>query len=75
MLNRSSTTGPTHYVTIRAAARQLGIGVRPLRRAVNAGLVPAYDLGTAWPRVTLPEVASWIRSTRIGHNRESLERA
>ena len=50
--------------TIPAAARQAGIGVRLLRRAVKHGDIPQYAVG-AWPRVYWRDVLSWIAAQRV----------
>jgi hypothetical protein len=67
--------------TIPTIAREHGLHPKVLRRAVHAGKVPAYDVGTAWPRVRRSEIRTWIASTRISPSshaaarlREVLER-
>ena len=51
------------FLTRPAAARQAGIGLRPLRKATESGEVPLYQIGT-WPRVRWREVLDWIERQR-----------
>jgi excisionase family DNA binding protein len=37
-------------MTLRTAAKRLGIGELPLRRAVRSGEIPTYAIG-GWPRL------------------------
>jgi len=53
------------YVTLPAASRSTGVPVKRIRRAVQRGGVPAFDLDSAWPRVRLRDVIAWIESTRV----------
>lgn len=50
-------------ITVRHAARMLGIGRHVLYRAGEAGELPIYDAG-GWPRVWLSDVAAWLERTR-----------
>jgi excisionase family DNA binding protein len=50
-------------VTVRAAARVLGIGRHLLYRAAEAGELPIYDPG-GWSRVRLSDVLAWLERTR-----------
>ena len=51
-------------LTLPAAARRAGIGVRQIRRAVKCGELPVYQVG-AWLRVRWVEVIRWICSQRV----------
>ncbi len=62
---RDCDSTDTDLGTVPRVAREVGLHPQVLRRAVNAGKVPAYDVGTAWPRVRRSEVRSWIASTRV----------
>lgn len=61
---RCSPTTPPGSIeplrTIPQAARQLGLPVSTLRRAVNAGLVPTYHPFSSRARVRLSEVTAAI---------------
>jgi len=50
-------------VTVREAARVLGIGRHLLYRAAELGELPIYDPG-AWSRVRLSDVLAWLERTR-----------
>ena len=50
-------------VTVREAARALGIGRRLLYRAAERGELAVYDPG-GWSRVRLSDVAAWLERTR-----------
>lgn len=49
------------FITLRGAARALGVGERQLRRAVEAGELATYPIG-AWPRLRVAEVFAWANS-------------
>ena len=51
-------------LTLPAAARRAGLGVRQLRRAVKLGELQSYAIG-AWPRVRWCEVLDWIDRQRV----------
>jgi excisionase family DNA binding protein len=52
-------------VTVREAARVLGIGRQLLYRAAEDGALAIYDPSPGgWSRVRLSDVAAWIESTR-----------
>lgn len=53
------------FLTPREAGHRIGCGDKPIRRAVNAGELPGYQLGTKWVRVYWPEVLAWVRSHRV----------
>jgi excisionase family DNA binding protein len=50
-------------VTVREAARVLGIGRRLIVRAAELGELPIYDPG-GWSRVRMSDVAAWLERTR-----------
>lgn len=50
-------------LTLPAAARRAGVGLRVLRRARERGELPTYQLG-AWPRVRWHDVLLWIAARR-----------
>ena len=50
-------------VTIPVASRRTGLGIRQLRRGIDRGQLPAYDVG-GWPRLRWREVVAWIESQR-----------
>jgi excisionase family DNA binding protein len=49
-------------ITVREAAKRLGIGRHLLYRAAEAGELVVYDPG-AWPRVRLSDVEAWLKRT------------
>ena len=51
-------------LTLPAAARRAGVGVRQLRRAAKRGELPIYSVGT-WPRVRWRDVLRWIGGQRV----------
>ena len=54
------------YFTLPHAAKQLGLPVSTLRRAVNCGLIPSYRPFGQRVRVCLSEVVAVIASSRSG---------
>ncbi len=51
-------------LTLPAAARRAGVGVRQLRRAAKRGELQLYSVG-AWPRVRWRDVLRWIDRQRV----------
>jgi excisionase family DNA binding protein len=52
-------------VTVREAARLLGLGRHLLYRAAEDGALAIYDPSPGgWSRVRLSDVAAWLESTR-----------
>jgi excisionase family DNA binding protein len=51
------------FVTVPAAAREIGVGVDQLRRAVRNGALATYAIG-GWPRLERSELIAWARSQR-----------
>jgi excisionase family DNA binding protein len=47
------------FITVRGAARRAGVGLRQLERAIDAGHLPAYQVG-GWRRVKWTDVTSWL---------------
>jgi hypothetical protein len=59
-----TTTGENvKFLTLPAAARLVGVGVRALYRAGRRGEIPIYDMDS-WPRVRPEDVARWVESRR-----------
>jgi hypothetical protein len=59
-----TTTGKNvKFLTLPAAARLVGIGVRALYRAGRRGEFPIYDVDS-WPRVRPGDIARWVESRR-----------
>lgn len=54
------------YISIQQAAEALGVYVWALRRAVNAGTVPAYQPFNGRKLVRLSEVVAAINASKIG---------
>ncbi len=54
--------------TIPEAARRTGLGLRQLRRAIQAGEVSVYQIGS-WPRVRWRDVVEWIERSRLADRR------
>jgi hypothetical protein len=52
------------FLTLPAAARKAGIGVRLLRRATQLGELSVYQVGN-WPRVRWRDVLRWIDAQRV----------
>ena len=53
------------FVTVPTAARELGLGVDQLRRAVRSGALASYAIG-GWPRLERSELIAWARAQRRG---------
>jgi hypothetical protein len=51
-------------LTLPIAAREAGVGVRQLRRAVAQGKVPVFLIGR-WSRVRWRDVLRWIERQRV----------
>lgn len=64
MAGRIAQNESEQFTTIGKVARDLGIGVRQIRRAVCAGKIPAYGIGS-WKRVRVADVDRWIDSLRL----------
>ena len=60
-------TGPDNtplVMTLPAAARRAGVGVRQLRRARDRGELAVFIIG-GWSRVRWDDVISWITRQRL----------
>ncbi|WP_196108536.1 hypothetical protein [Brucella intermedia] len=53
-------------ITIQRAAEQLGVHVWALRRAINSGVVPAYQPFNGRKLVRLTEVIAAINASKVG---------
>jgi excisionase family DNA binding protein len=51
-------------VTLREAARHLGVGVRAVYRARDQGELVTYQFGTPWCWVRLSEARAWLERHR-----------
>jgi predicted DNA-binding transcriptional regulator AlpA len=60
MMNTSRTQ---QMLTLPAAARRVGVGVRAIYRASRCGELPVYEVDS-WPRVRLQDVTRWLESRR-----------
>jgi hypothetical protein len=58
--------GPEPFLTIKDAAKRLGLPVFKLQRAARAGLFPTYRFQNSRILVRLSEVVARIEATRIG---------
>ena len=58
------------FLTRPNAAKRAGIGLRQIRRAIEAGELPVYDVG-GWPRLRWSEVVAWIEDQRRARGRKS----
>ncbi len=55
----------TELVTVRQAARRLGVAERVLRQAVRSGDLPAFRLGQRTVRLKPPDLDDWIQNRRV----------
>ncbi len=55
----------TDLLSLRQAARSLGIADRALRQAVRSGEVPAYRIGERTLRVKRSDLDDWLKSRRV----------
>ncbi len=55
----------TELVTVRQAARRLGVAERVLRHAVRSGDLPAYRLGQRTVRLKPTDLDDWIQNRRV----------
>jgi len=58
-----ATPAIERLITVREAARMIGVGRHVLYRAGETGDLPIYDAG-GWARVRLSDVVVWIEHTR-----------
>lgn len=52
-------------ISIRKAARELGVAERALRQAVRTGELPAFRLGTRTIRVERGALREWVQGKRV----------
>jgi hypothetical protein len=64
---RRCATRPDHPDpdTANGLARRYRVAPRVIRQAIKKGELPAYYMGTSWPRVFDSDFKAWIRSTRV----------
>ncbi len=55
----------TELVTVRQAARRLGVAERVLRQAVRSGDLPAFRLGQRTVRLKPTDLDDWIQNRRV----------
>lgn len=60
------TLGLEPFMTVQQAAKELGVHVWALRRAVKSGSVPAYQPFNGRKLVRLSEVVAAINASKIG---------
>jgi excisionase family DNA binding protein len=56
------------YLTVYAAARRAGVGVRQLQRARDRGQLPVYRVG-GWQRVRWADVLAFVERHPVTRNR------
>jgi hypothetical protein len=59
----TATRESAKFLTLPAAARLVGVGVRALYRAGRRGEFPIYDVDS-WPRVRPEDIARWVEGRR-----------
>lgn len=52
-------------LSLRAAARELGVAERTIRQAVELGELPAFRLGERTMRVERPTLWNWVRGKQV----------
>lgn len=57
---------PESYLTIKDAAKRIGVPEWKLALLARDGLIPHYAFGTKRKLVRLSEVIAYIESTRVG---------
>jgi DNA (cytosine-5)-methyltransferase 1 len=55
----------TELLSLRQAARRLGVAERVLRHAVRSGDLPAFRLGQRTLRVKPTDLDDWIQNRRV----------
>jgi len=55
----------TDLLSLRQAARRLGVAERVLRQAVRTGALPAFKLGERTLRVKPTDLDDWIQDRRV----------
>lgn len=59
-------SGVEPFLTLQQAAKELGVHLWALRRAVKSGAIPAYQPFNGRKLVRLSEVVSAINASKIG---------
>lgn len=54
------------FLTLQQAAKELGVHIWALRRAINAGTIPAYQPFNGRKLVRLTEVVTAINASKVG---------
>jgi len=62
----NGSSAPEKLINIQTAAKELGVHPWALRRAINAGTIPAYTPFNSRKLVKLSEVVAYIDSCRQG---------
>jgi len=62
----NGSSAPEKLINIQTAAKALGVHPWVLRRAINAGTIPAYTPFNSRKLVKLSEVVAYIDSCRAG---------
>lgn len=62
----NGSSAPEKLINIQTAAKALGVHPWALRRAINAGIIPAYTPFNSRKLVKLSEVVAYIDSCRQG---------
>ena len=57
----------TELMSLRQAARKIGVADRVLRQAVRSGDLPAFRLGQRTVRVKPADLDDWIQNRRVLH--------
>ncbi len=52
-------------VSVTEGARELGIGPRAIRQAIQEGKLPAFRIGNRWVRVEREALHEWVRQKRV----------
>ena len=55
----------TELLSLRQAARKIGVADRVLRQAVRSGDLPAFRLGQRTMRVKPADLEDWIQNRRV----------
>ena len=55
----------TELMSLRQAARKIGVADRVLRQAVRSGDLPAFRLGQRTVRVKPADLDDWIQNRRV----------
>ena len=64
-LQNSRAGAPPRLITVRQAAKQLGVAERTLHGAIRSGELEAVKLGARTVRVTLPALNTWLRRCKV----------